>query len=411
MVLRWVKSIVKGLTGKAPTQRTISLERATLEADELSQRSSTDAIEAANTFASQVRHGLEEVAARLDGLADATIPNPNIPLQHKQILDGNRKAYLDKVRRFLDHSSVLKVEPGGIEDFKAHLREALEQLGQQNQKPVTVLNEFLANETRQVQSGLHDLALLAAPGEEPGQRGRRARELAAKAQEILSALAGLAKEQDHLEKRRSTLTREKHSILGELSGIEASDAYTDYQRLLSRKETIQNMLSFEQQKMQTEFSPIASILKRAPSLLDGGMQQYLDNAAKALEQDEKLAIMGVIAAAAKHVETTDLKPARRRRAQQAIAQVTLEGLQEQQQRLRKLRKDYEQVEENISANGVVAKQQELQESLKKVEHQIAQVKEAIAGITKKQLDDELQATLKELGELLSGYDTVKIVLT
>lgn len=92
------------------------------------------------------------VDEKIKALADAQLKNTKIPTRAKQMMEGNRRAYIRRIERFVDKfslpdiSSELSIK--NIQDFSESFEKELENITKSTQKSYAVLQEFLANESR-----------------------------------------------------------------------------------------------------------------------------------------------------------------------------------------------------------------------------------------------------------------------
>jgi hypothetical protein len=98
----------------------------------------------------------QQTVLHLDALNKAELMNQNIPERAKHFMRGNREAYYKKVSLFLDKI----LPPQKVEDlpvFHSAMQEELKELMQGTAKSFQIMQEFFANESRQVMSSIGNI--------------------------------------------------------------------------------------------------------------------------------------------------------------------------------------------------------------------------------------------------------------
>ena len=85
----------------------------------------------------------------LDSLEEAGLQNDNIPVREKHIMEGHRRTYIMRVKRFLDGIEFPQ-EVSEIGHFSAKFSESLDGLTAESQKNFMVLNHFFSNEISRI---------------------------------------------------------------------------------------------------------------------------------------------------------------------------------------------------------------------------------------------------------------------
>lgn len=101
----------------------------------------------------QISQKISETKQNLDTLNKMELMNPNIPERAKHFMKGNREAYTKKVNLFLD-----KIHPPQTIEtlpiFHATIQNELKEFTQGTVRPFQILQEFFANESRQVMASI-----------------------------------------------------------------------------------------------------------------------------------------------------------------------------------------------------------------------------------------------------------------
>jgi cell division protein FtsB len=105
----------------------------------------------------RVSQEIEQARKNIVALNNAELLNPNIPERAKHFMQGNREAYSKKIGSFLDRVHV----PYAISDFPVFhsaVQEELKELTQGTAKSFQILQEFFANESRQVMANVGSIS-------------------------------------------------------------------------------------------------------------------------------------------------------------------------------------------------------------------------------------------------------------
>ncbi|MBU3941329.1 MAG: hypothetical protein KKF74_00250 [Nanoarchaeota archaeon] len=115
-------------------------------------------------FSERIDEISETIKERCDELEKAELQNKNIPPRAITIMDGNRKAYIHKtmhftgkIREILSEIQTL-TDSDNIIDNISKINEMLDEYNKTTQKPYYILQEFFANESHKVASGIKEIS-------------------------------------------------------------------------------------------------------------------------------------------------------------------------------------------------------------------------------------------------------------
>src|SRR3989344_6259684 len=114
-----------------------------------------------NDLINQIEHEIDEqkkeVFAKINELGNhlqilekAELRNPKIPEREKHFMQGNRTAYIRSVNSFINGLRLEKVDNNNISAFYQEFSRNLEALGRGSARQYIILQEFFANESKDV---------------------------------------------------------------------------------------------------------------------------------------------------------------------------------------------------------------------------------------------------------------------
>jgi len=286
------------------------------------------------TTVTQLREQLGLLGTSISALRSAELLNPNIPERAKQVMEGNREAFLRAVEQLYDLRLPLAMDdvPRFQDEFKTTLHELLPAVS----RPFQILQEFFANESKDVWNSVHlvekqalalgnigkthKLDALTALAAELDTRQKLMLQKTEAAQQILTA-----------EETLTQLAKEHKRAQENILALEQSE---DYKRLLAVKEKLQHATSSIKDlraKLSEQFSALEPALKKYEHMTLHNRQlirDYLQNPVETLARDRELAILQVIAAMRREVEADriDLKDRRKEKVLAAMTRLDKDAL-------------------------------------------------------------------------------------
>jgi len=115
-------------------------------------------------FSGRIDEISKTIGERCDKLEKAELQNKNIPPRAITIMEGNRKAYIHKtmhftgkIREILSEIKTL-TDSSNIIDKISKINEIFDEYNKTTQKPYYILQEFFANESHKVASGIKEIS-------------------------------------------------------------------------------------------------------------------------------------------------------------------------------------------------------------------------------------------------------------
>jgi len=364
----------------------------------------------------------EEVLKAKDNLAilsTAKLHNPKISVKEIQFMEGNRKAYILAVNNFLrgielesdDYSTLLKF----CDDFG----DRLERFGKSTVRPYHILQEFFANEGRNIAINIKNLDALIK--ELKGDIGNAKIHKVDKIKEGIAELNNKIKQKDESEnlledkeKIKAGLIKSKEELEKERDGLLKSKEYGQLNELKADKEAALVSIREHNAKIVHAFSVMERPLRKLTRVVledNELLKRYIENPVEALVNDNELKISGLLKKLEHNINncTLDLKDKKREKVLETVKGLTEEFLREFINKNNVLEGKLKNFESSINENEVLKKENKLnyelsnaKDNLEKVSTEILSKEQELSKINILEMRKNLE---KNINELL-GVDVV-----
>ncbi|MBI2140440.1 hypothetical protein HYU14_05935 [Candidatus Woesearchaeota archaeon] len=351
---------------------------------------------------------------KIDALSSATLPNPNISVREKQFLDGNRNAYLLYANNFLsslDHDGITR---HSLPDFSVRFDEKLQQFAKSTLRPYQILQEFLANESRDVA-----ISVRAIEGHVKGMRQSvelsplsKISRLKALAGELNSRLSQKKNVEEEMKKLGDDITLAEKSISAEqqnLNDLRDSGEYKTYLDAKADREIQLKKISDISSSVSQPFATLEMALRKYGHIASENLEvvgNYLQDSAKAMAEDEGLAIIDALQKVKQCIirGEIELKDKKKEKTMAVLGQLTAEWLAEKRKERLLLSHELSSIDGKISANKAKGWEEKLAEKIQsleiKKERMVFSLQELgkksegfVLGDAKKELENEIAEVL------------------
>lgn len=200
----------------------------------------------------------------LKKLKAGTLLNKAVEKRHLQLMEGNRDAYIRKIGQFLD--AVASIAPLGrarASQAAEYLRERLESLLKSTQKSYFVLQEFLANESRDLAGNLKAFDRLITELKET--LGSQEKKLS-RIETVRGKLAGADRQPEQEEGLR------RSARLADDSATEAEQALDNFKQ--SKRYVELSKLRKRHEQLRLECDGLTDRLAQSLSVIERAMRKY-----------------------------------------------------------------------------------------------------------------------------------------
>ncbi len=167
----------------------------------------------------------------------------------------------------------------------------------------------------------------------------------------------------------------KLALENSLTVLRKSKEYIDLNKLIKEKEGLVTQIKQEKDKFEQPFADLRKALEKFKRMTISDeqlIQSYIFSPIKALKGDPELRIIKVLEQMGRIVEKgqIELKDKKRQKTLKQITTANKEYLDSFLQRYNQLKSNKEIIEEKISANNIIKKEQELNYQLNKIENKL-----------------------------------------
>ena len=249
----------------------------------------------------------------LEDLEKAGLKNENIPERAKHVMEGHRKSYTMRLKRFLEDIEVPD-DFSQIGHYSARFSESLDKLSEDTQRNYLVLKEFMEEELSCViktVKGIEDeLSKLQAGIEKEGLEMIKDAKIRLKQyKDDLKKKAMLEEERAAQEKESESVKERKARLENRLNDLKESKDYNEYKVFLEKKKKYEEQLKDIEHDLKAIFSELHRPLKKYKrgSLSEDVIDKYLMDPIGALEADHSLSIRDVFNKMKQQLDTLELK--------------------------------------------------------------------------------------------------------
>ncbi|MEK6964274.1 MAG: hypothetical protein AABX70_07655 [Nanoarchaeota archaeon] len=311
----------------------------------------------------------EELQIQLKGALE-TLQNgalPAISEEEVRIVQENREHYLERIQFFLANLH----PPQTVSDlgyFTSKTSQDYDELLRSLEQNKYVLEQYLPKILAPTTTALkalseHNLTFLTQ------LRSEHLEEV----HEIQAQIGEYKKDQEKRQKfqqqkaeeesQLAPLKEREEKILRRLDGYKKTPAYEDYQTLLQQKQPLVHELQKERQELQQGFLHLSYALRKYHyEAKESLVQQYLDEASEALQQDPELNIARILSELHTQLQNLDLKEDKEVQALNTLPRLTAEYFSQKRAKLQELGDQLNQIQAQLG-NSITALNVMEQESL------------------------------------------------
>lgn len=365
-----------------------------------------------NSIYAQISEDINELKHELENLKNATLRNENIILRAKQIMEGNRTTYIDKIIKFTD---ALDLTNNGFfsgkrfcKEFEANILE----LNNQTLKSYYVLQEFFGEESGLVAKRLKKIdeqvkemkeIITKSPIYNLDDVQKSIKDFRERQKALKQLSEEITKKKGELEEYR--LTREKVEL--KMAALKKSDVYLSYRKLSEDKAGVMEEIKRLETDLGADFSLLLRPLKKHSRLAlnEKLVEQYSNDPLLALLNDDKLEILSILEQLRTNIISNklELKDTQKDKPLQAIDKLHRRYFEDFLNKYKTLRTRKKDIDSQILSNNV---NQDFNDLQYKYEHLLGKCKHVIDEINNTE-KNKLKLNLDELRkELETKFSTL-----
>ncbi|MBI2452428.1 hypothetical protein HYV50_05130 [Candidatus Pacearchaeota archaeon] len=253
-----------------------------------------------NNFKEQINQEKQNLNEKIKILQEAQIKNPNIPERAKQIMEGNRKIYVNKINSFLSQINFPE-NSNQIPEFFLVFNNSINELDKNIVKNHHVMEEFFLEKASVIPQGIKKIDYSVKKAKETIEES--------KINYINKIKAGITntnnriREKEKLNEETNFLNNNIKKQIDEikdneknLTELENSEENKNFLNLINEKELLEKEISYAKGKILHSFSEIESAFKKYVKLNqeDKIANSYLTSPLASLIEDKELEIEKII---------------------------------------------------------------------------------------------------------------------
>jgi hypothetical protein len=364
----------------------------------------------------------EEITKAKDNLAIlgvAKLHNPKISVKEIQFMEGNRRAYILAVNNFLRGVELEKEDYSAILHFCSSFEDKLERFGKSTVRTYHILQEFFANEGRNIAINIKNLDALIK--ELKMAIGKAKIHKVSEIQDSIVELNNSIKQKNEFEvlledqeKVKSGFIKNKAEFENELESLLKGKGYKQLNELKVDKETILASIREHNAKIVHAFSVMERPLRKLTRVVmedNEVLKKYIENPVEALVNDNELKIVNLLKKLEHNINnyTLDLKDKKREKVLETVKGLTEEFLREFINKHNELEDKFTKLENDINENEALKMENKLsyelsnaKDNLEKVSIELLNKEQELSKINIK----GIQGSLENEINLLLGTDVV-----
>lgn len=372
-----------------------------------------------NEYKSKIDEEKSRVRENVEKLENEEPKNKDVPGRLKQILEGNRETFVQKISVILENLK-LPNDYAHIEKFYSGFDREMESFSKSIAKSHNVVSEFFPKEAGIVTEGIKNLDRLVKNTHKSfvdsgilDLENLRTTLLGIhnKSEEKSKLETGLNSEEKSLEDGRSEFERRRKG----LEKIRESDENKKYEELKASEDEIKSEFDRLEGQLFHTFSMVESAFKKYEKLSENKtVQSYISDPVSALVKDKNLDILDVVDSIRKGVTRgeVDLKDKKKDKTLRELGKLSRTYFEEFIQKRGELEDRKERIDLELAGIKIEEELKEHVKELKEREENLERKKRAIEEIKKKIGLLDIRRMKEDLVEKVrEKFSNVKVILS
>jgi hypothetical protein len=347
----------------------------------------------------------------LNELEDTAIQDASvIPERAKNMYEGNKKAYIQKIEVFLETLDCPD-EISQIETFLEDSSLKLEELAQDTNKNYFIIKEFSEDEARKVASKLKEIdnVISIARGaieKTPISKFRELKELLHLYHSNLSSVDETKKLMEKVLEKKGLEIERMQKVESKIMLLKKSPHHDDYIELKNRKRVLEEELKKNEYTIINLFSGISSVLKKYDKQKKNKLaKSYSDDAVSGLLSDNKLGIIKVLEDVIKIKDSLDIKNSKAKKLDSEVQAVNKTNLENLKNNILKIKQDIKDLDNAIKNHSYALNLKELEgriniieENIKDIEREEQEVEDILERLNPRLIKQKMKHIIKSIDE-------------
>lgn len=360
-------------------------------------------------FHKNIAEILTSARGNLDVLETAKLRNPNIGVKAKQIMEGNREAFIKRTKLFLDYLNPAEPTHENAQQLCDTFEKEVENYNKTTAKGYYVMQQFFANESRAVALNIKDLQsnmgqLAAALAQNDLQAKDKCFALLETLKQKLYLKEKLGLEQETLEREKQEFQKSIESYAQKKEKLSKSPGYKQFEKFQVEKESLVKQIRQKEQELSIALSPMQHAFKKFArmSVDEIFVEGYAKDSLNAFQHDADMKITKVLENIKKAVldGSLELKDDKKNKAIDALAKLTPEFFSQWKAAYDDISAKRTSKERMLRSNVVMQEYNELQYRIEHYQHKIEKQNDKIAKLQKDKQKLSIEEVQKELEKQL-----------
>lgn len=346
---------------------------------------------------SDIKSKKEELKTKMAELEKAQLMNQNIPLKAKEVMEGNRGAYIRKLGYFLEQLALPhEKEYENILDFSSNFSGSLNEFGKNTSKNFYILNEFFATDVKKIAQNIKEFELIVAGlrslvEKGPIGFGRIKGEL----KNIKEKIALKKELNEKIKAIESEIENMKNKIKNSEEGLKAkenSSEFRSYKELEKEKDKISIKIKEHKASFLNVFGTFEKALKKYErmSLDDAFVHGYLVDPINTLINDKEFRVFELLAKLGENIGSLDLKEDKKKRTLELIKRLNKDFFEKFLIELEDLENSAKMFDEKIRGVMVIKEHAGLKDNLNEFQYELQKFQREHSLIREKEKEIDIE---------------------
>jgi len=367
----------------------------------------------------KINEEIEKTKQNSETLRNAELRNPKIPFRAKQLMEGNREAYIKRVGIFIKQIDLEK-DYNDLLDFCNNFDSMLDDFGKSTLKPYHILQEFLANESSAIARNIKSLDNLIKEAKNKIKEADI--DSIKKVKGDIALLNNKIKERESDKKELENRIKEKEKLIQSLTkttedieNLKKDEEYERLESLESEKEKMIKNIDEHKKKLIHSFSVIEMALKKFSRMAfenEKLIDKYLENPL-ILVEDKELKIIDVLKSLEKNILNNgiELKDRKKEKTLEETRRMDREFFDDFLKKYKELNEELKEINDKINKMDIQNRINELNKDKKNNELRLENINKEIENL-KKEIDKEQIDNLKEkIQKKINNLLKIKVVIS
>jgi len=350
---------------------------------------------------------IKKCIENLETLKNTELKNPNIPIRAKQAMEGNRDAYIKRVKIFLDYIGLEDNDYDKILNFCNNFDTQLNNLGKSTLKSYQILQEFLANESSDIAINIRNLDNLIKELKNLFVNSKietietiknEISNLKIKINKKNDLEEELNNKQNHIEE----LKKSKEYLENEINNFKKSQDFVNFQNLEREKDLIIKDIDNHKNTLLHSFSVLEKAFKKFSRIVfenEKLVKNYTISPLKTLIEDNELKIIKILDNLEKNIldNKLDIEERKKQKSLNEIKKLNRDFFTDFLTTFKNLKEKLDEINNELENNETENKNVELNKKLNLIktqletsENDINNLKIELETINIEELKDNLQ---------------------